>query len=82
MCWSKWPKAWLGKRLSESRRNSITKEAIAEAVQLQNTNGFEKYPLRGMDFTYIDPTEPVAVEDWEALNEPAKTHFRAPENLP
>lgn len=27
----------------------------------------EKYPLRGLPFTYIDPTEPVAVEDWEVL---------------
>ncbi len=25
------------------------------------------YPLRGMAYTYIDPTEPVAVEDWEVL---------------
>ena len=25
------------------------------------------YPLRGTPFTYIDPTEPVAVEDWEIL---------------
>ena len=27
----------------------------------------KRYPLRGLPFTYIDPTEPVAVEDWEAL---------------
>jgi hypothetical protein len=27
----------------------------------------ERYPLRGRPFTYIDPTEPVAVDDWEAL---------------
>jgi hypothetical protein len=26
-----------------------------------------RYPLRGRPFTYIDPTEPVAVGDWEAL---------------
>ncbi len=57
--------AW--EAIIEGWRNSITEEAIAEAVQLQNANSFEKYPLRGMDFTYIDPTEPVAVEDWEAL---------------
>ena len=25
------------------------------------------YPLRGMPYTYIDPTEPVALEDWEIL---------------
>lgn len=25
------------------------------------------YPLRGHPFSYIDPTEPVAVDDWEAL---------------
>ncbi len=26
-----------------------------------------RYPLRGRPFTYIDPTEPVAVDDWEIL---------------
>jgi len=26
-----------------------------------------RYPLRGRPFTYIDLTEPVAVDDWEAL---------------
>ena len=26
-----------------------------------------RYPLRGRPFTYIDPTEPVAVDDWEVL---------------
>lgn len=27
----------------------------------------DRYPLRCRSFTYIDPTEPVAVDDWEAL---------------
>lgn len=27
----------------------------------------EKYPLRGSVLRYDDPFEPVAVEDWEAL---------------
>ncbi len=27
----------------------------------------KRYPLRGLPFTYIDPTEPVALDDWEAL---------------
>lgn len=26
-----------------------------------------RYPLRGLPFSYNDPTEPVAVDDWEAL---------------
>jgi hypothetical protein len=26
-----------------------------------------RYPLRGLPFTCIDPTEPVAIDDWEAL---------------
>jgi hypothetical protein len=26
----------------------------------------DRYPLRGTPFHYEDPTEPVAVEDWEA----------------
>ncbi len=29
----------------------------------------KRYSLRGLPFTYIDPTEPVAVEDWEACND-------------
>ena len=28
---------------------------------------WDKYPLRGEPIEYEDPTEPVAVEDWEAL---------------
>lgn len=27
----------------------------------------EKYPLRGSVESYIDPTEPVGEDDWEAL---------------
>lgn len=26
-----------------------------------------RYPLRGTPISYIDPTEPVAQEDWEAM---------------
>ena len=26
-----------------------------------------RYPLRGLPFTYIEPTEPVAIDDWEVL---------------
>lgn len=26
------------------------------------------YPLRGTPYTYLDPTEPVAEEDWESAN--------------
>ena len=26
------------------------------------------YPLRGLPIQYIDPTEPVALEDWEILS--------------
>jgi hypothetical protein len=26
-----------------------------------------QYPLRGIPFTYIDPTDPVGVDDWEVL---------------
>lgn len=35
----------------------------------QQTRGKKqnRYPLRGRPFTYIDPTEPVAVDDWETL---------------
>jgi len=33
--------------------------------RLKQTAG--RYPLRGEPIEYIDPTEPVAEEDWEAL---------------
>jgi hypothetical protein len=26
-----------------------------------------RYPLRGLPITYVDPTEPVAQADWEAI---------------
>ncbi len=39
--------------------NSLTQEKL--------TTQQNRYPLRGLPFTYIDPTEPVAVDDWEAL---------------
>jgi hypothetical protein len=28
----------------------------------------DEYPLRGTVLHYLDPTEPVAQEDWEALS--------------
>ena len=36
-------------------------------TQKNLTTEQNRYPLRGLPFTYIDPTEPVAVDDWEAL---------------
>ena len=30
-------------------------------------NGANRYPLRGQPLHYEQPTEPVALEDWEAL---------------
>jgi hypothetical protein len=27
----------------------------------------DRYPLRGTPLTYMDPTEPVALEDWSIL---------------
>ncbi len=27
----------------------------------------DDYPLRGTPITYLDPTEPVALDDWESL---------------
>ena len=31
------------------------------------TRSLNRYPLRGKPIHYEDPTEPVAVEDWETL---------------
>jgi hypothetical protein len=30
-------------------------------------NDTNPYPLRGLPIQYLDPTEPVALEDWDAL---------------
>ncbi|MBC8183984.1 hypothetical protein H8E88_23055 [candidate division KSB1 bacterium] len=35
--------------------------------QSYSTANKNHYPLRGKPVHYIDPTEPVATEDWEAL---------------
>lgn len=37
---------------------------ISRAIE---TPGIDRYPLRGKLVSYIQPTEPVAEEDWEAL---------------
>ena len=31
------------------------------------TNQESRYPLRGLPVQYIEPTEPVAEQDWEAV---------------
>ncbi|GEM_PF-1708092 len=33
----------------------------------------KQYPLRGLPYTYVDPTEPVAEKDWEA-DSPGQTN--------
>jgi hypothetical protein len=40
---------------------------LSTASQNKQEKKQKRYPLRGLPFTYIDPTEPVAVDDWEAL---------------
>ncbi len=35
--------------------------------QKESSKKGNRYPLRGLPFTFIDPTEPVAIDDWEAL---------------
>jgi hypothetical protein len=33
----------------------------------QKPAGQKRYPLHGIQITYINPTDPVAAEDWAAL---------------
>ncbi|MGR0481028.1 MAG: hypothetical protein ACTFAL_06370 [Candidatus Electronema sp. V4] len=40
---------------------------LSSASQDKMEKEQKRYPLRGLPFTYIDPTEPVALDDWEAL---------------
>jgi hypothetical protein len=39
----------------------------ARSVDRETAGDEDRYPLRGSVLRYDDPTEPVAVEDWEAL---------------
>lgn len=44
--------------------------AKIDVIIIPRTNSIENdnpYPLKGLPITYIDPTEPVALEDWETL---------------
>ncbi|NJO82801.1 MAG: hypothetical protein HC828_08205 [Blastochloris sp.] len=36
-------------------------------VQEQHNEGAKKYPLKGTPITYHNPTEPVAQDEWGAL---------------
>lgn len=43
-------------------------EVVAVSISPQTTSQTSSsHPLAGLPITYIDPFEPVAVEDWEAL---------------
>jgi hypothetical protein len=44
-------------------------EAVEVIVMSRTTEALsgDRYPLRGRPIQYIEPTEPVAEEDWEAL---------------
>ena len=42
-----------------------TVQVVIVAEQAANT-GTSSYPLRGTPVQYVDPTEPVADDDWES----------------
>lgn len=44
-------------------------DAVEVIVMSRTTEApsVDRYPLRGKPVQYIEPTEPVAEEDWEAL---------------
>lgn len=42
---------------------------VITLVQPRPSSSTDKYPLHGLPITYIDPTEPVALEDWEVLGD-------------
>ena len=37
-------------------------------LSTNKTSTENRYPLRGTVIEYIDPTDPVALDDWEALS--------------
>jgi hypothetical protein len=49
------------------RMGDFVEVIIRPAQNLQKTAPKPRYPLHGTLVKYIDPTEPVAVEDWEVL---------------
>lgn len=42
-------------------------ELVEVIVLSRDEPGAERSPVRGQVLEYIDPTEPVALDDWEAL---------------
>lgn len=44
-------------------------EAVEVIVMSRSnkTESVDRYPLKGKPLRYIEPTEPIAEEDWEAL---------------
>ena len=51
----------------------IVLERTASAFTPASEVPQRKFPYRGLPYTYIDPTEPVAMEDWEALKPAAES---------
>ncbi len=54
----------------------MSESELVKALRLLQSFGLTKhkpnkthknYPLRGLPVQYIDPLEPVALDDWEAL---------------
>lgn len=58
-----WP---LVSKLSPSERARLARLALGENRQ-DPRSPTERYPLRGQPIVYHGPTEPVAAEDWNAL---------------
>jgi hypothetical protein len=53
-------------KVSGERRALVT--ILDEVPAIENGSDKDaKYPLRGTPIQFIDPTKPVAVEEWEAL---------------
>ena len=49
------------------RRGDSVEVIVLSGQRESEAPSAKKYPLRGMPYTYVDPTEPVALDDWEIL---------------
>ena len=53
--------------MSENELEKVLKLLKVFGLADHTSSQSKNYPLRGLPFEYIDPTEPVAVSDWDVV---------------
>ncbi len=50
------------------RQGEVVEVIVLPVARAKAADAASRFPLRGTPYTYLDPTEPVADDDWEAAN--------------